>query len=206
VLIALGIRHVGPTAARALAAALRHLDAVAAASEAELVVVEGVGTVIAESIEAWFTVPTNRALIEKLRDAGVNFTGPAPSRGPAEEQTLTGRTFVLTGGLEGFTRDEAAAAITARGGKITGSVSKKTGFVVVGENPGSKLPRAEALGVPLLDEEGFRRLLAEGPPEESQPEPAGNTKTTSKRAAPSERGAAPEQKQRTTTKVKAKED
>ncbi|MGZ4798959.1 MAG: NAD-dependent DNA ligase LigA [Acidimicrobiia bacterium] len=166
VLVALGIRHVGPTAARALAASLGHLDRIANATDEELEAVDGIGPVIVESIRVWFTVPTNRALIEKLRAAGVNLTGPAPSEGPTEAQTLTGRTFVLTGGLEGFTRDEAAGAITARGGKITGSVSKKTSFVVVGENPGSKLPRAEELGVTLLDEEGFRRLLEEGPPDE----------------------------------------
>jgi DNA ligase (NAD+) len=85
-----------------------------------------------------------------------------------EPQTLAGHSFVLTGGLENFTRDEAAAAVTARGGKITGSVSKKTSFVVVGENPGSKLAKAEQLGVTLLDEEAFTKLLAEGPPDEKE--------------------------------------
>ncbi len=180
VLVALGILHVGPTAARALAVALGHLDRIVEATDEELAAIDGVGPVIVQSIRAWFTIPTNRALIEKLRAAGVNLTGPARADGPTEEQTLTGRTFVLTGGLEGFTRDEAAAAVTARGGKITGSVSKKTSFVVVGENPGSKLPRAEELGVTLLDEEGFRRLLDEGPPEPPEPEakPAKATKTT----------------------------
>ena len=187
VLVALGIRHVGPTAARALAAALGQLDRIVEATEAELEAVDGIGPVIVQSIRAWFTVPTNRALIEKLRDAGVNLTGPAPAAGPTEEPTLTGRTFVLTGGLEGFTRDEAAAAVTARGGKITGSVSKKTSFVVVGENPGSKLPRAEELGVTLLDEESFRRLLEEGPPEapESDVEPAKQPRSTKSRSTKS---------------------
>ena len=180
VLVSLGIRHVGPTAARALAVEVGHLDRVAAASEEELVAVEGVGPVIAQSIAAWFTVPTNRALVEKLRAAGVNLTGPAPAEGPTEEQTLTGRTFVLTGGLEGFTRDEAAAAVAARGGKITGSVSKKTSFVIVGENPGSKLGKAEELGVPLLDEEAFARLLADGPPPELEPAPKPAKKTAKK--------------------------
>jgi DNA ligase (NAD+) len=167
VLVALGIRHVGPTAAQALAMTLGHLDAVAAASEEELVAVEGVGPVIARSIVAWFTVPTNRTLVEKLRRAGVNLEGPATVASD-EPQTLTGMTFVLTGGLEGFTRDEAAAAVTTRGGKITSSVSKKTSFVVVGENPGSKLAKAESVGVTILDEDAFTKLLAEGPPEASE--------------------------------------
>jgi DNA ligase (NAD+) len=190
VLTALGIRHVGPTAARALAVGLGHLDRIADATDAELEELDGVGSVIVDSIRAWFAIPTNRELITKLTDAGVNLTGPAPAAGPTEEQTLTGRTFVLTGGLEGFTRDEAAAAVTARGGKITGSVSKKTSFVVVGENPGSKLPRAEELGVPLLDEEGFRRLLAEGPPPE--PDPPTALPKTPKKKTPKKK--TPEQK------------
>ncbi len=176
VLVGLGIRHVGPTAARALAVALGHLDRIAGASDEELEAVDGIGPIIVQSIRAWFTVPTNRALIEKLRSAGVNLTGPAPAQGPTEEQTLVGRTFVLTGGLEAFTRDEAAAAVTARGGKITGSVSKKTSFVIVGENPGSKQVRAEELGVTQLDEEGFQRLLVEGPPAEPEPERAKTAK------------------------------
>jgi DNA ligase (NAD+) len=146
------------------------------------VAVDGVGPVIAQSIAAWFTVPTNRELIEKLRAAGVNLEGPAAPEGPTEEQTLTGRTFVLTGGLEGFTRDEAAAAVAARGGKITGSVSKKTSYVIVGENPGSKLAKAEELGVTLLDEDAFVQLLADGPLEEPEPEPK-PAKTTTKKAA-----------------------
>jgi DNA ligase (NAD+) len=171
VLVALGMRHVGPTAARALAGALGHLDRIAVATDDELEAIDGVGPVIVQSIRAWFTVPTNRALIEKLRAAGVNLTGPAAAEGPTEEQTLVGRTFVLTGGLEGFTRDEAAAAVTARGGKITSSVSKKTSFVIVGENPGSKLTRAEELGVTILDEDAFQALLLDGPPEEPEPEP-----------------------------------
>jgi DNA ligase (NAD+) len=192
VLVALGIRHVGPTAAQALALALGHLDRIAAATEEELVAVDGVGPVIVQSIAAWFTVPTNRALVEKLRAAGVNLDGPAPAEGPTEEQTLTGRTFVLTGGLEGFTRDEAAAAVTSRGGKITGSVSKKTSFVIVGENPGSKLPRAEELGVPLLDEEGFRMLLEDGPPEPAPaPAQSKSPKSQSEKPPKAEKAAKP---------------
>lgn len=167
VLVALGIRHAGPTAAQELARALGHLDRVAAAPVDELVAVEGVGSVIAESIRSWFSVPTNRALVEKLRAAGVNLEGPV-SEVPAAEPTLAGRTFALTGGLEGITRERAEAEIEARGGKVTGSVSKKTSYVVVGENPGSKLAKAEQLGVPRLDEAGFHRLLDEGPPEEDE--------------------------------------
>jgi DNA ligase (NAD+) len=187
VIVALGIRHAGPTAARALSYALGHLDRIADGGDAELEAVDGVGPVIVQSIQAWFTVPTNRTLIEKLRDAGVNLTGPAPAEGPTEEQTLTGRTFVLTGGLEGFTRDEAAAAVVARGGKITGSVSKKTSFVIVGENPGSKLPRAEELGVTILDEDGFQQLLNDGPPPEPEPAPKPAKKTAKK--APTKKAA-----------------
>jgi DNA ligase (NAD+) len=199
VLVGLGIRHVGPTAARALAVEVGHIDKITAASEEELVAVDGVGPVIAQSIAAWFTVPTNRALVEKLRAAGVNLEGPAAPEGPTEEQTLTGRTFVLTGGLEGFTRDEAAAAVAARGGKITGSVSKKTSFVIVGENPGSKLAKAEELGVTTLDEDAFVRLLAEGPPEEPEPEPKPARKATKK---PATKAAKPAKK--TTTKTTEK--
>jgi DNA ligase (NAD+) len=164
VLVALGIRHVGPTAAQALAASVGDLDAIAAAPDEELVAVDGVGGVIAQSLKAWFTVPTNRTLVEKLRAAGVNFTGPVVEAS-TEEQTLSGRSFVLTGGLENFTRDEAAEAVTNRGGKITGTVSKKTDFVVVGENPGSKLAKAEQLGVTLLDEDAFVQVLEQGPPD-----------------------------------------
>ena len=162
VLVALGIRHVGPTAAVALSRALGHFDRIAAATSEELVVVDGVGPVIAESLQAWFTVPTNRELVEKLRTAGVNFEGPV-SEVAETDPTLAGMTFVLTGGMEGFTRDQAEAEIVARGGKVTGSVSKKTSYVVVGENPGTKLAKAEQLGVTRLDEDGFRTLLQDGP-------------------------------------------
>ncbi len=186
VLVGLGIRHVGPTAAQALAITLGHLDRIHEASEDELVAVEGVGPVIAQSIATWFTVPTNRALVEKLRAAGVNLTGPEVVAS-TEEQTLTDRTFVLTGGLEGFSRDEAAAAITSRGGKVIGSVSKKTSFVVVGENPGSKLAKAEQLGVTLLDEDGFIKVLEEGPPAEAEPEPKPAAKAKPKAKKPTKK-------------------
>ncbi len=162
-LVAFGIRHVGPTAAVALARAFGHLDRILAAAPDELVVVDGVGPVIADSLHSWLSVPTNRDFVEKLRAAGLNFEGPEPAV-PAGEPILAGLTFVLTGGLVGLTRETAEAEIAARGGKVTSSVSKKTSYVVVGENPGSKLAKAEQLGVPRLDEAGLQRLLDEGPP------------------------------------------
>jgi DNA ligase (NAD+) len=167
VIVGLGIRHAGPTAAAALSRAFPDLDAITHASVEELTAVDGVGPVIAESIHAWFSVPTNQALIEKLRAAGVNFAAPVVEV-PDAPQTLTDRTFVLTGGLEEFTREAAEGEIRARGGKVTSSVSKKTSYVLVGENPGSKLAKAEQLGVTLLDEAAFVHLLEHGPedPEE----------------------------------------
>ncbi len=166
VIVALGIRHAGPTAAAALARAFRGLDAILAASEEELTAVDGVGPVIAQSLRAWFETPTNVALIEKLRAAGVELEGPEPEA-PDLEPTLAGLTFVLTGGMERFTRERAEEEIVARGGKVTGSVSKKTSYVVVGENPGTKLAKAETLGVTRIDEDGFEHLLEQGPPDET---------------------------------------
>ncbi|MEO6469075.1 MAG: NAD-dependent DNA ligase LigA [Acidimicrobiia bacterium] len=162
VIVALGIRHAGPTAAAALSRAFPDLDAIVHATPEQLTAVDGVGPVIAQSLEAWFSVPTNQALIEKLRAAGVNFAAPVVDA-PDVEQTLTGRTFVLTGGLEHFTREQAEAQITARGAKVTSSVSKKTSYVLVGENPGSKLAKAEQLGVTQLNEDAFVHLLEHGP-------------------------------------------
>jgi DNA ligase (NAD+) len=162
-LVGLGINHVGPTAAETLARQLRHLDRIADASEEALTAVEGVGPTIAQSVRRFFAIDRNRDLVDRLRAEGLNFEGPAPSSAPAAEQTLTGLTFVLTGSLEGRSRDEAAAEIEARGGKVTGSVSKKTSYVVVGESPGSKLTKAEQLGVPTLDESAFDDLLEHGP-------------------------------------------
>ncbi len=164
VIVALGIRHAGPTAAAALARAFRSLDAIIAADADALTAVDGVGPAIVESLQAWFAVPTNLAVVDKLRTAGVELEGPEPE-GPDLEPTLATMTFVLTGGLEELTREEAEAAIAARGGKVTSSVSKKTSYVIVGENPGSKLAKAEALGVPRLDEAGLVALLEHGPPE-----------------------------------------
>ena len=162
-LVGLGIRHVGPTAAIALARELGNLDRIATAAPEALATVEGVGGTIAESVRQFVSVEGNRTVIEKLRRAGVNFEGP-PRREGEGEQPLRGFTFVITGTLEGLTREEAQAALEEQGGKVTGSVSKKTSFLVAGEGGGSKLDKAEQLGVPVLDQEGLRRLLEEGPP------------------------------------------
>jgi DNA ligase (NAD+) len=163
-LVALGIRHVGPTAAVALAGEIGHLDRIAGASAEELTAVEGVGPVIAESVRAFFDADRNRMVVDKLRSAGVNFEGPERPAGEPARTTLplAGLTFVLTGGLTAFTRDEAQAAVEERGGKVSSSVSKKTAYVVAGESPGSKLERARELGVSVLDEEAFTRLLGTG--------------------------------------------
>ena len=163
-LVALGVTNVGVATAIDLARELGHLDRIANASVEELTAVEGIGPIVAQSVQQFFARDRTRALIERLRAAGVNFEGPGREDVPEEEQTLAGLAFVLTGGLDGFTRDESEAAIQARGGRVTGSVSKKTDFVIVGESPGSKLAKAEQLGVPILDEAGFRDLLEHGPP------------------------------------------
>ncbi|MCU0310595.1 MAG: NAD-dependent DNA ligase LigA [Acidimicrobiales bacterium] len=159
-LVGLNIRHLGPAGAQALAVHFGHLDRIGAASTEELAAVEGVGPVIAEAVREWFDDEPNRGVVEKLRAAGVNLEGPAPAE---VEQTLVGSSVVVTGTLSGFTRDEAEAAVKARGGKSPGSVSKRTTAVVVGDDPGaSKLAKAEELGIPVLDEDGFVRLLATG--------------------------------------------
>ncbi len=160
VLVALSIRHVGPTAARALAGEFGSLEAIAAASEEELAAVEGVGPTIAAAVAEWFTVDWHRAIIEKWRAAGVRM---ADERDTGIERTLEGLTIVVTGSLAGFSRDAAKEAIIARGGKAAGSVSKKTSYVVAGDAPGSKYDKAIELGVPVLDEIGFARLLQAGP-------------------------------------------
>ncbi len=162
-LVGLGIRHVGPSAAVALARELGDLDAIANAAEENLAVVPGVGGVIAQSVQAFFAIDRNRELIEKLRAAGVNFEGPERVAAPVDGPSLAGLAFVLTGTLPSMTREEAQAELEARGAKVTGSVSKKTSYVVVGESPGSKLAKAEQLGVPTLDEPGLRHLLEHGP-------------------------------------------
>jgi DNA ligase (NAD+) len=171
ILVALSIRHVGPTAARALAAAFGSVDAIAAASPEQLVEVDDVGPTIAASIRDWFAVDWHAAIVDKWRAAGVQLAeeglgvaagGPAAG-GQGAGGPLAGVTVVLTGTLPGLTRDEAAEAITRQGGKVAGSVSKKTDFVVAGDSPGSKFDRALALGVPVLDEAGLGVLLDRGP-------------------------------------------
>jgi DNA ligase (NAD+) len=170
ILVALSIRHVGPTAARALAAAFGSVQAIADATAEQLTLVDDVGPTIAASVREWFAVDWHAAIVGKWRAAGVELEVPGFTGGilaaQAEQQArlpLSGITVVLTGTLPGRTRDEAAEAVTGRGGKVTGSVSKKTSFVVAGENPGSKRDKADALGVPVLDEPGLDVLLSEGP-------------------------------------------
>jgi DNA ligase (NAD+) len=160
VLVALSIRHVGPTAARALATEFGSLDAIVAASEDQLAATEGVGPTIASAVVDWFTVDWHRAIIDKWREAGVRM---ADERDVSIERTLEGLSIVVTGSLPGFSRDEAKEVIIARGGKAASSVSKKTAYVVAGDSPGSKYDKAIELGVPVLDEDGFRRLLESGP-------------------------------------------
>ncbi|AMU76380.1 NAD-dependent DNA ligase LigA [Mycobacteroides abscessus] len=161
VLVALSIRHVGPTAARALATEFGDLEAIEGASVERLAAVEGVGATIAAAVVDWFTVDWHRAIVDKWRAAGVR---TADERDDSIPRNLEGLSIVVTGSLPGFSRDEAKEAIIARGGKSASSVSKKTAFVVVGDSPGSKYDKAVELGVTILDEDGFRALLADGPP------------------------------------------
>jgi DNA ligase (NAD+) len=159
VLVALSIRHVGPTAARALATQFGSLDAIRAASVEQLADAEGVGPVIAEAVVEWFAVDWHTAIVDKWAAAGVRTADEVDDT----PKTLAGLTIVVTGSLTGFSRDQAKEAIVARGGKAAGSVSKKTDYVVLGENAGSKADKAGQLGVPILDEDGFRALLESGP-------------------------------------------
>ncbi|MBD2898383.1 NAD-dependent DNA ligase LigA [Actinomadura nitritigenes] len=159
VLVALSIRHVGPSASRDLAREMGSMDAIANATEEELAAVDGVGPTIAASIKRWFEVDWHREIVDKWRAAGVRME----DEGAAGPRPLEGVTVVITGSLEGFSRDSATEAVQRLGGKVSGSVSKKTGFVVVGDSPGSKYDKAVKLGVPVLEEEGFRVLLADGP-------------------------------------------
>ena len=162
VLVALSIRHVGPTAARALATEFGDIEDIKAASTEQLAAVEGVGVTIADAVTEWFTVDWHREIVDKWRAAGVRM---ADERDESVPRTLAGSTIVVTGSLTGFSRDDAKEAIVARGGKAAGSVSKKTDYVVAGDSPGSKYDKAVELGVPILDEDGFRRLLEDGPPD-----------------------------------------
>jgi DNA ligase (NAD+) len=161
VLVGLSIRHVGPTAARSLAQAFGSLEAIESAPVAELAEVDGVGMTIAVAIADWFQVNWHREVVAKWRASGVRMSEEQASA--AAPRTLEGLSVVVTGSLEGWSRDEAKEAITARGGKATGSVSKKTDFVVAGNAAGSKLDKARQLGLPVLDEEGFAALLDDGP-------------------------------------------
>lgn len=158
-LVGLGIRHVGPRAAKVLAEHFGSIDAVAVASRERLEAVPEIGPVIAESVHEYFRDAAHLSIIDKLRKAGVNLA----QEKPREKGPLEGLTIVVTGTLARFSREEAHAAVEERGGHASGSVSKKTSYVVAGENPGSKLAKAEELGIPVLDEEQFVGLLEEGP-------------------------------------------
>lgn len=160
VLVALSIRYVGPTAARALATEFGQLAAIRTASVDQLAHVDGVGRTIAEAVGAWFTVDWHCGIVEAWAAAGVRM---ADERDPSIRRTLDGLTLVVTGSLSKYSRDSAKEAIIARGGKATGSVSKKTHYVVAGDSPGSKADKAEQLGVPVLDEAAFEALLESGP-------------------------------------------
>ena len=160
VIVSLSIRHVGPTAAQALAREVGDLDRIAASTVEELSAVEGVGPIIAEAVVDWFTVDWHREIVEKWRAAGVRMAEERIDTGP---RPLDGITVVITGTVEGWSRDGATAAVQEAGGKVSGSVSKKTDFVVVGDNPGSKAEKAIALGRPILDASGFAILLEQGP-------------------------------------------
>lgn len=159
VLVGLSIRHVGPTAARGLATEFGSMDAIWSASLEELAATDGVGPVIAEAVTAWFEVDWHRAIVDQWAADGVRM---ADERDTSLERTLEGKTVVVTGSLEGLSRDESKEAILSRGGKAAGSVSKKTDYVVVGANAGTKAAKAEALGVAVLNEAQFIELLTTG--------------------------------------------
>ncbi len=159
-LVGLSVRHLGANTSQLLARAMGHLDRIMTAPEDEIAGIEGIGPVIAASITRFFALPRNRQVIDRLREAGLNFEGPSA---PALAQTLIGKSIVVTGTLQRWSREESEAAIKARGGKAPGSVSQKTTAVVLGTDPGgAKLTKATELGIPLLDEDGFDRLLETG--------------------------------------------
>lgn len=159
VLVALSIRHVGPPTAQAITKVFTSMDALQRATTDELAQVEGIGVITAEAISEWFAEDWRLAVIEKWRAAGVRMADEVAEAGP---QPLAGLVMVITGSLDGFTRDGAEAAATALGAKVTGSVSKKTQLLVAGLNAGSKLDKAESLGIPVIGLEGFKVLLAQG--------------------------------------------
>ncbi|MEU4195818.1 NAD-dependent DNA ligase LigA [Kribbella sp. NPDC026611] len=168
VLVALSIRHVGPTAAEALTEVYDDIDAVRGATQEQLAETEGVGPTIAQALIEWFQVPWHQEIVDKWKAAGVVMR--QEHTGPALPQTLTGLSLVVTGTVEGFSRDEATEAIVARGGKVAGSVSKKTSYVVVGDSPGSKYDKAVQLGVRILNSDEFRALLDGGADAVATPE------------------------------------
>ena len=168
VIVALSIRHVGPTAARALATEFGSIERIRSASLEELAAAEGVGGVIAEAVTEWFGVDWHTEIVRKWSTAGVRMHDEVDESVP---KTLEGLTIVVTGSLVDYSRDEAKEAILSRGGKASGSVSKKTDFVVVGDNAGTKADKAEQLGVRVLDEEHFTLLLEGGPAAVLPPEP-----------------------------------
>ena len=164
VLFGLGIRHVGKTTAEVIADGFPSMEALAAAGEDELAALDGVGPKIAHGVWLFFRTPDNVSVIERLRAAGVTMAAETVAPGEEVPQVLSGLTFVLTGTLahSGMTRDEAGARLKAMGAKVSGSVSKKTSFVVAGEAAGSKYDKAASLGVPVLDEAQLLNLLETG--------------------------------------------
>ena len=168
VLVALSIRHVGPTAAKALAKQFASVEDISTATVEDMAGIDGVGETIAESISAWFSVDWHQRIVERWAAAGVRMHQEAADASGAAEGVnaalLEGLTIVVTGSLEDFDRTAAKEAIEARGGKAAGRVSKKTDFLVAGEKAGSKLTKAQDLGVPVLDEDGFKKLLDSGAP------------------------------------------
>lgn len=185
VLVGLSIRHVGPTVARLLATEFGSMDALRAADAERISATDGVGPVIGEAVEQWFAVDWHRELVDRWAAAGVRM---ADERDESVARTLDGLTVVVTGSLEAFSRDESKEAIIARGGKASGSVSKKTDYVVVGANAGSKADKAEQLKVPVLDEEQFVELLETGRVEGVTPEGAGDDEGAGDGEAAEQRG------------------
>jgi DNA ligase (NAD+) len=159
---ALGVRHVGERTAQVLIEGFGDVAAIQQAPVEQLQAVNEVGPVVAAAVREFFDDPRNLEVVARLREAGVRMVADRP-QGVAPPGRLAGKTFVLTGALSGFSRDEAAGAIVALGGKVTNAVSKKTAYLVVGADPGSKVEKARALGVAVLDEEAFRQLLGGNP-------------------------------------------
>jgi DNA ligase (NAD+) len=160
ILVALSIRHVGPTVAQTLAKEFSSLQSIISASGQQLASIDGVGEIIAESISEWFSIDWHQDIVKKWQEAGVSLEQTAPK---LLSDHLTGLSVVITGSMPGYSRDGANEAVTSRGGKVSSSVSKKTDFVIVGANPGSKFDKAQELGVPVLDPDGFAVLLESGP-------------------------------------------